>query len=216
MNPQTHKPPDTDRNSDRRAIWRVAGAASFFLIVGLGILYAYFALTQPPTAGLRTGTDPLPLLPADRTEPNRIKLFFTAAGVRLVPEMREIEPTDSLRDRSEAVLTDLLRGPRSRTLRSPIPRGVKVRGLYVTTGSLVLDLSGELRSGLTGGVSAELLCIYSIVNTLLLNCPDFETVTLLVDGRPVETLLGYLDLSEPLVENLALIASEPDHRGAVP
>ena len=198
---------------DRRAIWRVLGASVFFLIVGLGIIYAYFALIQPPTAGLRTDAALPPLLPAERTEPNRVQLFFATTGGRLAAEIREIEPTDSLHNRVAVLLEHLLRGPRTPTLQSPIPRGVRINAIYITTGSLVLDLSSELRTQLRDGVLAELLCVHSIVNTLLLNCPDLESVTLLIDGRPVDTLRGNVDLSAPLVENLALIAGDR-RRGA--
>jgi hypothetical protein len=47
--------------------------------------------------------------------------------------------------------------------------------------------------------------VYSIVNSLIQNCPELKTVQILVKGRPIENVPGALDLSAPLVANLALI-----------
>jgi hypothetical protein len=193
---------------DRRTLWRVIGASFFFLLVGLGGMWLHYVL-KDQTAGGFEALGPLP--PAMPTEPvahNRARLFFTSDGALLSSEIQEIARSPSTHERASAIVQALLRGPRSSGLHSPIPRGVRLLGLYVAEDSATVDFSVELRNGLHGGTSAEMLCVYSIVNSLLLNCSDLKTVAVLIEGRPVETLLGYLDLSAPLVENLALLAGE--------
>jgi len=192
----------------RRIIWRVVGASLLVLIVGLGAMYLRFVMKGRTAVGLESLDNLPPATTTEQAATNRVRLFFTANGVLLSPEMHEIGAAHSTYDRVSAILRLLLKGPRSATLRSPIPRGVKARALFINDTALTLDLSSEVRDGLRRGSSAELLCVYSIVNTLLLNCSNLKTVTLLIDSQPVETLHGYLDLSGPLVENLALIAPE--------
>jgi len=191
-----------------QTVWRVVGASFFFLVVGLGGMWLHFTLKEKAAIGLES-LDPLPpATPIEQVAPNRVRLFFTADGVLLSSEMHEIGRRTSTYDRAFVILQALLRGPRSGGLRTAIPPDVKVRSLCLAERSATVDFSAELRDGLRRGPSAEALCVYSIVNSLLLNCSDLKTVTLLIEGRPVETLLGYLDLSAPLVENLAFIAEE--------
>jgi hypothetical protein len=208
-------PPIPPRAADRRVIWRVAGVSLLFLVVGLGLMYFLFILKGRATVGLENLGDLPPTVPPAQAEPNRVRLLFTANGALLSPEMNEISRSPTPYDRATAILQALLRGPRSSALRSPIPRGVKLRGLYISDGSATVDFTAELRDGLHGNASAEVLCVYSIVNTLLLNCSNFKNVTLLIEGRPVDTLQGYLDLSRPLVENLAVMAPEERREAAL-
>jgi len=195
--------------AERRFALRVVGASLVFLALGLGAMWAYFTFRQEPGVGLETVAPLPPPLPAEKIAPDRIRLFFTADGTTLEPELREIGPADSIYERARAIVEALLKGPESRGLRSPIPAGTKLRALYVGEDSAVADFSADLREGLRGaGPLGEALCIYSIVNSVLVNCLDLRTLTILVDGRPVETLAGNLDVGAPLVADLALIAPE--------
>jgi hypothetical protein len=210
MNETPSPPVNSVEGSRSRAPWRVIVASFFFLVVGLGGMWVYYTLKEGTAVGLGA-LEPLPLAaPIESLAPNRVRLFYTSDGALLAPEMQEIARSASTYERASAILQALVRGPRSSAFRSPLPRGVKVRGLYVADGAATVDFSAELRNGLHGGSSAELLCVYSLVNSLLLNCSDLRSVAVLVEGQPVETLSGYLDLSVPLVENLTLLASEPN------
>ncbi len=48
---------------------------------------------------------------------------------------------------------------------------------------------------------------YAVVNSILLNCPELDTVQLLFGGHEVKTLTGHLDLSRPLALNKGFIAT---------
>jgi hypothetical protein len=208
MNDDLSSQADLPVPPDRRTPWRVIGASFFFLVVGLGGMWLHYFLKDRAAVGLGTPDQLPPAAPIEHSAANRVRLFFTADGALLSPEMAEIARNATIYERASAIVQALIRGPRSAALRSPIPRGVKLLGLYIGDGSATADFSADLRNGLRGGAAAETLCIYCIVNSLLLNCSDLRTVTVLIEGHPIETLLGYLDLSEPLVENLALLAEE--------
>jgi len=53
----------------------------------------------------------------------------------------------------------------------------------------------------------ELLTVYGLVNTLLVNLPTMAEVQILVEGREADTLAGHVDLRRPLRKNEGLIVS---------
>ncbi|MBM3335888.1 GerMN domain-containing protein [Candidatus Sumerlaeota bacterium] len=196
---------EAQRSAARRAIWRAALVSLIVLAIGLFGIWIVFIIREQMGVA-QDVLSPLPhAAPIEKVAPTRARLFFTAEGASLVPEMREIEPSGSTYERLCAILDALLRGPQSSGLRSPIPPGVKALGVFIKDDLVTLNLSSELRDGLRVGGLSEVLCVYSIVDTVLLNCPDLKTVTVLVEGRSIETLRGYVDLTGPLVENLAVV-----------
>jgi len=65
-----------------------------------------------------------------------------------------------------------------------------------------VDLSREIRDHHPGGAKQELITIYSMVNSLILNIPEIETVKILVEGKEETTLAGHVDLRFPLQANM--------------
>ncbi|HEY8497940.1 MAG TPA: GerMN domain-containing protein, partial [Limnochordales bacterium] len=57
-----------------------------------------------------------------------------------------------------------------------------------------------------GGTTGELLTVYGIVNTLT-QLPGIRQVQIVVEGRPVETLAGHVDLTQPLEADPSLVAA---------
>ena len=53
----------------------------------------------------------------------------------------------------------------------------------------------------------ELLTVYSIVNSVVFNVSEIKRITILIDGQPVETLNGHLDLRRALVPDVTLIVA---------
>ena len=51
------------------------------------------------------------------------------------------------------------------------------------------------------GSHIELMLVYGVVDSVLLNCPELRAVQILFGGAEVPTLTGHLDLSRPLVLN---------------
>jgi hypothetical protein len=94
---------------------------------------------------------------------------------------------------------------------SPIPRGTRLRALYMgDRGDAFVDLSGEVRTAHTGGALDEIFTTYAIVNALTVNLPAITRVQILVDGKEVDTLAGHVDLRRPLQKNLKWTSLHPD------
>ncbi|MBE3582545.1 MAG: GerMN domain-containing protein [Limnochordaceae bacterium] len=106
------------------------------------------------------------------------------------------------------VIGRLLAGPPAGLyLVNPFPAGTRLLGwqwVEPTQGVLRVNLSGELVAGHGGGTSGELATVYTLVDTLTL-LPGVKAVELWVEGRPLDTLAGHLDLRGPLTSDLSLV-----------
>ena len=86
------------------------------------------------------------------------------------------------------------------------PRGHVLRGFYILQNhTAYVDLSREIRDHHPGGAKSELMTIYSMVNSLILNIPEIETVKILVEGKEETTLAGHVDLRFPLQANMLFV-----------
>ncbi|NLY89157.1 MAG: hypothetical protein GX085_06000 [Firmicutes bacterium] len=140
--------------------------------------------------------------------PKTAHLYFAAPenkGPELWAEERELpEGAKSPSDLARRLLEELFAGPGEKSLLLPaVPPGGWVRELWVNGKTAVVDLKAELEPAVQGGI-AELLAVYSIVNTLAVNL-DLESVTLLVAGEKGRTLGGHLVLGEPLKPRFDLV-----------
>ncbi|MCP4900482.1 MAG: GerMN domain-containing protein [bacterium] len=136
--------------------------------------------------------------------PQRIILLFAGTDGMLYPEVREVPLPAEIEARMRVVVQELLSGP-TQGLRQPIPYKAELGGVFV-------DIDGNGYVDLTAppeplhGSHTELLLTYSVVDSVLLNCPDLAAVQLLFSGREVDTLTGHLDLSRPLTLNKKFVA----------
>lgn len=141
--------------------------------------------------------------------PEMAYLFFAAPdnkGPELWVEERKLQNREkSPSHRAGRLLEELFAGPGEKSLLLPTaPPGGWLRELQVNGKTAVVDLKAELAPALDQGGAAELLAVYSIVNTLAVNL-ELETVTLLVAGETGRTLGGHLVLGEPLRPRFDLI-----------
>lgn len=142
------------------------------------------------------------------------ELFFPGYGKRLYAERRPIpalvegETPPDLRDRVRGIVEALLEGPRSAGRVAPLPPGVTLATVYLGTGGVVyLDFQApEGAPPPATGSMAELLTIYSVVNSVARNVPEVRAVVLLWNGNQRFTLSGHVDTSRPLLPNPQLLA----------
>ena len=80
---------------------------------------------------------------------------------------------------------------------SPLPTGTKLLSLRIADGLATANFSHELRDNFTGGDSGETRTVNAILSTLG-RFPTISRVQLLVQGKPVDSLGGLLELSDPL------------------
>lgn len=127
-----------------------------------------------------------------------VTLFFASPeGGGLVKEPRTIEPCSGLVECSGDVLDELINGPIGE-LASSLPETTTYHSITMVEGILTIDFGRNLPDGMVSGSEAEMAAVYSVVNTMALNFPEVQCVRFLVDGQPMETLKGHIDLREPL------------------
>jgi hypothetical protein len=135
-----------------------------------------------------------------------IRLYFAdAQGEHLVAEQRSVTAAVSLEERIETAVKELLQGPRG-ALGRTIPQSVELKDVRMEGDRVAwLNFSPSLVSAHPGGSTAELMTIYSIVNTVALNFSEVQKVGILVDGRPIDTLAGHLDCRDPFAPDKTVI-----------
>ena len=72
-------------------------------------------------------------------------------------------------------------------------------------GTAYVDITAAVKDAHPGGIHSEQMTIFSIVNSLVLNVPEIDTVKILIDGREAMTLAGHVDLRHPFKANMLLI-----------
>jgi spore germination protein GerM len=146
-------------------------------------------------------------VPESRSLEKEAFIYFTNSDNSfLVPEKHLVMPGTNTRKYAQNLIKILINGPENNSLQSPLPQGTKLLSLYISSdNTAVLDFSEEIREKHPGGSQAEILTIYSIVNTLTLNIEEIDKVKILISGNEAETLAGHIALSFPLKENLKIV-----------
>jgi spore germination protein GerM len=150
--------------------------------------------------------------PRQNAEGNRsVTLFFALEGTRLAREAREIEPCEDDNACLKGVLDELLNGPVGE-LEETVPEGTAVTAARIEGNQATIEFNSSFSGAMLSGSSAEMLAVYSIVDTVAVNFPQIAKVKINVDGN-TGVILSHLDLSDPLVPDYSLEhppASEPE------
>ena len=189
------------------AIVAAAGVFGWLVMSALGRI-----LRTPAAASADVAVEAPAVVPPAASEPAagpRIKatLFFGAEdGHRLIGVQQDVPLAEGTVAQARALVTALLTTPPVPPLVRTIPEGTAVRGVYVSDQQEVfVDLDATVRIKHAGGSMQELLTVYSLVNTLLVNLPTASAVQILIEGREADTLAGHVDLRRPLRKNETLI-----------
>lgn len=146
-----------------------------------------------------------PVIDPYKTYIENVNLYFSdEMGLYLVAENRKIEVKQSENIESQ-IIEQLIAGPETENLFSTVPSETKIRNIKTEEGICYVDLSNDFVIKHSGGSTAEILTIYSIVNSLT----DLENVTsvqFLIEGEKVTTFKGHLDISKPFERNEELIS----------
>jgi hypothetical protein len=165
-------------------------AAALILAVGAGWFLAKRHSQRPP------GVAGMPFRP--ETDGRRVvaHLYFgDVLGRYLTSEQRTVMRPEAAAAYARLLVDLLIKGPLeggSRTL----PDTARVRAVYVGgDGVAYVDFFKDAFEQHPGGVGSELMTIFSVVNTLVLNIEEIRSVKLLVGGREAATLAGHVDIS---------------------
>lgn len=190
----------------RRRITLLAAAAVLLVLVVAVLLW--WSRRPAPTSGTDAAGGP-------RTDGEELRLavdlYYPGEGTLLRRERRELAVTDDPEAQLLTLARAVVAGPATPSLLAPLPGGVSVRAVQLTADGVVfVDLVTEDGSAPPpSGSTEELLRVYSLVNTLLLNVAEARSAVLLWNGAQPETLSGHLDLTRPLVPDTSLVADGP-------
>ena len=130
-----------------------------------------------------------------------ILYFYSPEKELLAPVKRNIPVQEAVSLQMRAVIQELIDGPHDAAYSHILPPGTKIRAVYTRENTVYVDFFAPLIEEHPGGTFAELMSIYSIVNTLLENFPDCTQVQILIDGKPQQTLAGHIDIRKPLMKD---------------
>ena len=194
-----------------------AGKALFFLaVIGLGLFLAYQfrkeilsslepLLKKTPEKRLEKRAEKEPKKKATRPGSKIVTLYFSGEeGEYLTGEKREISNKESDQEEAREVIEELIKGPKERLIRTLPPR-TKLLSVAIDEGGLAkVNFDRALSKDHPGGSSAEIMTVYSIVNSLTLNFPKIKKVQILIEGRG-ESITGHLVLDRPISSKTDLI-----------
>jgi hypothetical protein len=174
--------------------------------VALGAVLAWVLLTGKGPVVRRDQVTPAHELPTPTPAPEQqVVLLFIGRDGRLHPELRQVPLPKEVDARVRVVVSELLLGPTS-GLGPVVPYPAEVDSVFVDgKGSAYVDITAPPAP--LEGSHTELMLVYGVVDSVLLNCPGLKSVQILFGGREIETLTGHLDLSKPLVLNKRFIAA---------
>lgn len=131
-----------------------------------------------------------------------VKLYFADPNSDyLMAERRKIPRAFTQKQRITKTIEELITGPKGTLIRT-LPLHTTLKNVHIDNDRVVwLDFSDHLSRDHPGGSSAEIITVYSIVNTVLLNFTEETKVRILIDSLEIETLAGHIDCSKPFVAN---------------
>jgi len=139
-------------------------------------------------------------------EKKGILLYFSdGESEYLIGEKREILKRDEIEEEAKDAINELIKGPKGKLIPT-LPTQTKLLSLELgEDGVAKVNFNKALSKDHPGGSSAEMMTLYSVVNSLTLNFPQIKRVQILIEGKGVETIAGHLSLKKPIPPNPDLI-----------
>ena len=159
-------------------------------IFDLLLIFATAACTPDLPVSGTNGTE-------TKAQPEKITvtLFYpTKDALYLEPETQEIIKEEKW---LENAIVLLQKQPKNTSLIPAIPEGDWLRSIKIDGKIAKVDMKGETIKKWPQGATTEQIIIESIAHTVVKNA-NVEKVIFLIDGKPVETLLGHVDLLDPI------------------
>ncbi len=104
------------------------------------------------------------------------------------------------------IIHALMQGPGVSHLESTWPKEVQVNSFFITDDKKAyvdLNITPQMVSNMD--TRAELLAIYSLVNSLTVNIPKIKMVKILIRGKDALTLAGHIDLEYFYKTNMLIV-----------
>src|SRR4030042_1195420 len=178
----------------KRSSKKGRGGKILFLLVLIGI-----GLTALFYQQIKDSIKPLFERWSVLVEKKEALLYFSdSEGEYLIAEKRPILKKNEVKEEAKETISELIKGPKEKLIPTLPPR-TKLLALQISdAGVAKVNFSSALSKDHPGGSSAEMMTVYSIVNSLALNFPQIKRVQILIDGKPADTITGHLSLKQPL------------------
>lgn len=175
-------------------------AAAF---VAATVVYLMLRQSAP---GPEPGPAPLAAVDAGTRTVSAVYLYFGDPQTEyLNAETRSLSHTEGPEALARTVVEALIAGPATDRV-ATIPRHTVLNAVYLTDdGIAYVDLSKAVVDENPGGAHSELMTVFSIVNSLVLNIEQIQRVKILIDGMDAATLAGHIDLRYPLAANMLIV-----------
>ncbi|MCP3954493.1 MAG: GerMN domain-containing protein [Desulfobacterales bacterium] len=175
-------------------------------MVTLMMMPAIGLLTSPCLWAQRSLSRPEPDRPATARAVTISLYFADNTRFALLAEQRQLPRPDNPVAFGRTIIRELAAGPRGKHLGRALPDGDILRSFFIASDrTAYVDLSREMWTYHPGGVQADVLAIYSMINSLVLNMAEIDAVKILSLGRELSPAAGHLDLRYPLKANILLI-----------
>ncbi len=128
-----------------------------------------------------------------------VTLFFSDQEAEyLIGEKRQIRKGEDTEEGPKQLLKELIKGPRGKLLPT-LPSRTRVLSIDIDEkGTATVNFDRTLTRDHPGGSSAEMMTVYSVVNSLTFNFPEIKKVQFVVEGKEIESLTGHLSLSQSI------------------
>lgn len=131
-----------------------------------------------------------------------ITLFFADHEGKLVAEKRQISRCDTRECRVQAVVKELCKGS-FRNFERLLPPETDINNVSFVADTANIDLLPVFAEKLPSGSYAEMMAVYSIINSICATMPEVKYIKLSIAGNP-NSHLRHLDLSESLMPDFEL------------
>jgi spore germination protein GerM len=179
--------------------------ASLAILCGITAYWVFVINTvQPPVEEKSMPISRSPVMQAPlRSEAH---LYFSnKENAFLNSETTVLQHTEAPGQFAKKIVHALIEGPKNGLIPT-IPESTALNALYVTSDrTAFVDLSEDVSEAHSGGCQSEVMTVFSIVNSLILNVPEIDKVKILVEGKEAETLAGHIDLRLPFTANMLLV-----------
>ncbi|OGP95243.1 MAG: hypothetical protein A2157_07885 [Deltaproteobacteria bacterium RBG_16_47_11] len=179
-------------------IWKIL---SLLIVIGIGFSMVYL-FHQEIFDSVKPWFEKRGIL----REKKRILLYFSdGAGEYLIGEKREILKRDQVDEEAKEAVNELIKGPKGKLIPT-LPPLTKLLGFELgKDGVARVNFSKALSKDHPGGSSAEVMTVYSVVNSLALNFSQIKRVQILIEGKEIETITGHLSLRRAVLPKPDLI-----------
>lgn len=134
---------------------------------------------------------------------SNITLYFSnAEASNLVSEIRRVKVPKG-ESMEKIIVSELIKGPQREKMYKTVPQETKIRSVETKDGVCFVNLSSDFITKHSGGNAAELLTVYSIVNSLT-ELANVEKVQFLIEGEKKDVFV-HMIFNEPIARDISMV-----------